>query len=362
MGARKVRSRKVATAHSASASDADLASYITPVFRAGCLVSAFLHDERRPFTYSEGELCSPKLHDARDEFYNACIAATKKVWADLKIDGDVPLVFKQSAYLAPARRSPDPGVVYEFQEFAINWHNTIILIRPVLTVCVQPGDKIGGEAYSKFWIKFFVPPSETIPSTKQPARFTLDEINNLHADLRVLADAILKSMRDPYCKVLRAAVEQPEITVDCSHRFSVYALASAKVDYPKFYSDVSAGLPLDALLHYEAGLQFAELGVKMIGRGQGEPAEFLRHMGQNVKFYTYETPKAYRGLFFRRVDTTHEGSEDRQEISYVGVTDAMEIPISKDDTRNARKRFLSAHMLAPYAVTAAIVGEVGSLF
>ncbi len=344
------------------------ACFETPALRIGCLVKATVPGTRGKknanwsFTYSDGERSEALLQAATPEFDQNMRTAAKAAIEKHNIKARINEDFAKKVPLAPAQRGSRMGMVYDFSEFALNWRReTVVLVRGCLTLCVKGASTSAhldetAETYSKFWLRFFIPTPAAIPVGQQKAVFTAEELRELYVDMEKLADAMLQSMVSPYEKVLRKLSKKPEMNVACGPRIEVLAAASRAADFPNLFSAIRADRGLNNIVRsanaddgIQAAVQMTTLARALIGDGTGDSfSTFVKKHRKNTKFFLYETPRFYRGLFLRRKYLTNR-------VLLVGLTDSVTLPQDGDAMFNAK-------MAAPNAVSASLITEIGSLF
>lgn len=335
---------------------AEVEEFITPVLRVGCLVRARMPGATKPrvFTYVEGKkaagLLNAKAGVLEDALENAIVRAFRKRNIQAKV----------TKCPDKSRRSAASGVIFQVAELKIEYDGRTVLARTSLTLCVQldsfssktPGDN--EEAFSKFWVRFFVPPNVKGFQPKK-THFTLDDIQAFRDEFAPVGDEMLESIEEPYQSIVREATGKPTLDVNCQDaRFQVLVVASDKNDFSQLYSDLRSGKRLRDRLHDSiAARQIVALAMSNEARPGAIRAmsayDYLTNLDEEkTTFSFYETPNGYRALLFRC-------KVGPQSVRFVGLTDAIELQGTACTLADAKK-------LAPNAVSSNLATDLGSLY
>jgi hypothetical protein len=288
------------------------------VLRLGCLVNAFLpggNGSPRLFTYSEGEEAAGHLDLLKDDVLAALQDA---VDAALKTHGIAGAVVRgANSNLAPARRSSNMGVVYNFSEFVIRLRDGVdVLARACVTVCVGPvpGSSAAegqDQNYSKFWLRFRV--SDLGPFGN------VEGVVGLERDLSLIAPKMFEAMEGPYQQALRQTIGKDDLEIRCDANFRVLAVETKSDGFGDVFVASRRNVPLsDQIASKATARELAELGNAVIGlRPPTDLTGFPATLGADADFLVYESPDYYRGLFIQQVDD--------ESVSIVGIAQAANI-------------------------------------
>lgn len=214
--------------------------------------------------------------------------------------------------LAAAGRAASLGVIYNYQEFALHIEGAVVVVRPTVTLCIQPANDLRDARpipFSKFWTRFILTShprlTDGAPSAEQ------DEVVRWFDEAcKTMHEAAMSSLVSIYGTALAEAMGEPlDLNIEDNGAFSVLTLSVHGADTQELFTAASEGATFSVQMSKAplATQRLLELAGPRIAANQAlaaeDPVRALRE-DDRCQVIFYESPEDDQGLYFMKATDT----------------------------------------------------------